>query len=299
MARVPLGKLPLLINLDATSVAYSFQRGRGNVVAGAAAETKVSRSETRGAVTHVAMICNDSAVQPKLPQFIIGNHHKFTLAFMQAASVTKPPNVVLLREKSAWNSLAIMRKVLQSLADALQHFSTYQAILVLDTASCHTSPKLVRLAASLNIWISFIPAKLTCMLQPLDTHCFAGYKDCVQKLFRQERSKAFEGRVSSISWINILYHVCTKFMCSKKWLHAFERTGLLGDRVALLSSTVRKACVLEDYGKSDGNLPCKEDMQVIMPRGREFPYVDMWWKPSGRRHRLVLVWGGARLRSRL
>lgn len=179
--RVPDGKTALVLNLDETSVPYAFSNRRGNVVAGAAAHGKVKRGDTRGAVTHVAIITHDSAVQARLPQYIIGNHHKFTLPFMTAANLIKPNNVVLLRQKSAWNSLEVMRRVLANLSETLLQFPQYQPILVMDTASCHTNARLVRAAGALGIWIAFIPAKLTFLLQPLDTHVFAGYKDCLKK----------------------------------------------------------------------------------------------------------------------
>lgn len=293
-ARVPEGKTALVLNLDETSVPYAFGSRRGNVVPHAAASGKVKRSETRGAVTHVGIITHDPTVQARLPQYIIGNHYKFTLPFMAAANLSKPANVVLVRQKSAWNTLGVMKRVLVSLNEALQHFPHYQPILVMDTASCHTNAKLVRAAGELGIWIAFIPAKLTFLLQPLDTHAFAGYKACLKKLFWEARGK---GELTSLAWIKLLFHMCTKFLCGKQWWHAFERTGLTGDRGGALSGDIQSLCGAAHYCISNGALPSKEQMQQVMPAGRSLPYVDLWWKPSGRGRRLVLIWGNARRRA--
>ena len=63
------GKEPLLLNLDETSIPLEFTHARGNVVCKIGRgkikdlpKQKASRSATRCFFTHVAIICNDSAV---------------------------------------------------------------------------------------------------------------------------------------------------------------------------------------------------------------------------------------------
>lgn len=76
-SKVPAGKAPLLLNLDETSVAYSYHGAKGNHVR-REPFAKIQRRELRGAVTHVAIISDRPDVQPVLHQVIIGNYHRFT-----------------------------------------------------------------------------------------------------------------------------------------------------------------------------------------------------------------------------
>ena len=51
-----------------------------------------------------------------------------------------------------------------------------QLILILDAATIHLSGTFRRRALSLGVRLVFIPAGLTWLLQPLDTHVFAALK---------------------------------------------------------------------------------------------------------------------------
>lgn len=71
----------LFLNLDETSVSYTFHQAKGlyhrRLKRQGRAHTQIRKSDLRGAVTHVAAICERSEVQPRLPQVIIGNKHRF------------------------------------------------------------------------------------------------------------------------------------------------------------------------------------------------------------------------------
>ena len=209
--------------MDETSVPYGFGQARGNVTASRVSKTavaQVSRSELRGAVTHVAFATHDSAVQARLPQVIIGNTRKFTPGLLAAVMPQKPANVALIRQKIAWNTTTLMLHIIEILGATMQNFPQHQAVLVLDTASCHTAPRVVRAASAQGIWFSFIPAKLTFLLQPLDTHIFASYKVVLKKMYMQARSTG-HGTVTSAAWLEVLFHMCTKISAWKEMEGSF------------------------------------------------------------------------------
>ena len=66
-----------IINVDETSVAYYYDQGKGYIVAKNkhthvnSAVMHASRGNVRGAMTHVALICDDSELQAELPQVFI------------------------------------------------------------------------------------------------------------------------------------------------------------------------------------------------------------------------------------
>ena len=63
--------------------------------------------------------------------------------------------------------------------------ATHQVVLLLDTASAHICPKFLRAASRKGIVVQYIPAKLTWLLQPLDTHVFARFKQFLIQEFRE------------------------------------------------------------------------------------------------------------------
>ena len=68
----------------------------------------VERSTYRLNCTHVATIANDAAAQAWLPQFIIINERFCKLSELDDLRSSLPPNAVLLRQKSAWNTADTM-----------------------------------------------------------------------------------------------------------------------------------------------------------------------------------------------
>jgi len=81
-SQLPEGKRALRINLDETAIC-AFQGGdaEGNVFIGKSvrAVLNVSHGPRRTYLTHVAFVCDDSAVQPHLPQLIIANERTISV----------------------------------------------------------------------------------------------------------------------------------------------------------------------------------------------------------------------------
>ena len=101
----------------------------------------------------------------------IGDSARIDNERMAASHSNKCHNVHVLRnERSAWNNHALMKKILQTLRDSLAHRPDVQAVLILDVAPCHIHKSVLREALDLGIWLVFVPASITCLLQPLDTH---------------------------------------------------------------------------------------------------------------------------------
>ena len=148
----PRGKTLVRINLDETSVAHVPDTIRGLVVSrrhwGPYGRRPVVRSKkTRGAVTYVALICDSPSLQPKLPQFILGNERRLTRNTLAVAEDERPPNVRVWRDKSSWNNHTVMCRILRALASVLRTQAPYfQPALVLDVAACHLHASVMQTA---------------------------------------------------------------------------------------------------------------------------------------------------------
>jgi hypothetical protein len=220
---VEAGKQPVFLNLDETSISYSFHRAKGyfskHLLKSGRAKTRIRKKELRGSVSHVAIIADRPEVQKRLPQVFIGNTHRFTLGLMAEVVGTTPEFVHLFRRKSSWNNIENMISVLELLAAALAHFPDLQPILALDTVRCHIAPRILSKAAELKLWIAPVPAGLTYLLQPLDVSCFAQYKAFLRSAYRIARMAT--GALSARQWIMLLFQVCTDFLNSTPWAPAF------------------------------------------------------------------------------
>lgn len=293
-SRAPAGKEVVFINLDETSVGLFHGAAKGNVVKRGRQKQpprqNASRRALRGAVTHVAMIADRTDVQGRLPQVLIGNKHIFTLSLLAAVAATKPASVHLFREKSSWNNVAVMLRVLELLAEVMStHFPTLQPVLVLDTVGCHVNPAVVRKANSFGIFLMIVPAKLTWLLQPLDTHVFAGYKHFLRNKYRALLEA--HGRVSPVQWMTLLFEVATQYLCGNRWLPAFQAVGLHG-KPERLSSDLQGLRVERPLPASVPRFLDPVSLSYLFPTNRR-PIWFLWARlPWGRVRRLRLLAGG-------
>jgi hypothetical protein len=169
-------------------------------------KVKASKAEYRGTIIGVLMITHDEVIQRLLPQVHTGNTHVFPKAALEAATAGHPGVVHFWREKSSWNSPALLRKIVALLAVALSSFPNVQPILVFDAASVHIHRTVLEESNRSKIWMLCVPARTTWLLQPLDTHVFAGYKGFLRKQWREllaTDSATFK------SWINLLSEAAT------------------------------------------------------------------------------------------
>ena len=79
----------------------------------------VSLAKRRSGFTHVALICDDTSLQPRLPQFLIGNEAIFPVAKLESMRPTLPPNIRLWRRKTGWVTAEMMRDIVRELSAAL------------------------------------------------------------------------------------------------------------------------------------------------------------------------------------
>ena len=83
LAQLPPNKQPLLLNMDETAGRLFYVPAKGvsasELVALAVRRGKLTRSvttaQTRSVLSLVALLCKDTSIQPRLPQYILGNEH--------------------------------------------------------------------------------------------------------------------------------------------------------------------------------------------------------------------------------
>ena len=140
--RVVAPRVMLKMNLDETSLCVHQGGLRGTIFLPHARRRelgqRVSKGKRRTNVTLVAIICDDSCIQKRVPQFLIANESTFKAKDMPALRLAAGPNVIVLRRKSAWNNEHIMCSIIRRIRATLEDiWETLQPVLMFDAAALH------------------------------------------------------------------------------------------------------------------------------------------------------------------
>ena len=128
-------------------------------------------STRRAAVTLIAFACNDVQVQTVLPQVVVLNERVVPKKDVVDLTEKCSPAVVILRRKSAWLKSDVVVNLINVLGEALKPFArTCRFVLMLDAAKIHLSKRVVQACTRHSIHLMYVPASMTSLLQPLDTH---------------------------------------------------------------------------------------------------------------------------------
>ena len=275
-ASATMGKIPLVLNMDESVLKFNYGQNRGLVIdrrhlppGHKHRKEQVNSAEAKAAVTFIGFVTHDEAIQPKLPQVILGNKHKLTLSLMAALALVKPENFFLWREDSSWTNKGVVCRLLTLVAKCLAAYrETHQIILVLDVASCHYHRHVLAHATKLGIRLLFVPAKLTFLLQPLDSHCFQRLKRKLKEKWLSLAIESENGLVSHEVWLAAVFIVVPSVMCGIKWKPAFKANGLLGEH--LLSARVLGHLGWKSPPAISGDIPSQEQLKSIFPKRAKF-----------------------------
>lgn len=258
------------INLDETSVCL-FQGGsKGTVFVTKTKkpQQKVSRGKRRCCLTHVGLICDRPGVQAVLPQVIIGNRQTFLVRELAALQAACLPNVHLLRQKSAWNNIDTMIYVIRLLGAALEPYThEVQPILFLDACRLHLASRVIAACHDAHIWLIVIPARMTWMLQPLDTHAFFKYKLQLKGAYQAARAETEDGNLHISSFLRCLYKVIRCVLQGRSWSFAFDEDGFGADPDQCRPSV--KVSLEVDVGAPigiPGRCPTDEQFKLCFPQ---------------------------------
>ena len=278
----PHGKKILRLNLDESSVKLFMPYGRGHIVSlGARAKRRVkqpaSRKEMRLCVTFVGIICDEPSIQPQIPQIILGSERALTQRLLRELRPRLRSNVCLLRAKNGWMTAQLMAKLMTLLGEKLAALLLeYQPIMLMDAYSAHLSPMVLRAAARAHIWLVVIPAKMTGLLQPLDTHVFYKFKMYLRQKFMECATQSATGRVPVESVIMATNDAVRYILQRFDWSKAFEENGF-----RLQAGEVRRH-ILETIGSTNLTSCWNAEpltlaqFQHIWPLGKSIPFTDLF-----------------------
>ena len=195
------------MNLGETNVSFAPEQNAGLVVTTSLLRAKalMKKQDSRTNLTYVAVICDDEVEQKSMPPFISGDQKRITQQVLRALPIDAHGNSRIIRnERKAWSNHQVMQKILKTLHDAISHRQNLQPVLILDVSEGHIHKAVMQKAKDLGIWLVFVQSHITFLVQPLDTHGFAGFKAWQRQQYAQLRSQSPEGLVNRLHWLQVL-----------------------------------------------------------------------------------------------
>lgn len=177
-------------------------------------------------LTLVAFLCEDVALQSKMPQIVIGNERTLKASSLGALRALLPVNCHLIRAPSAWVDAHKFALAVKLLGAAMAPYADdYQVVLYFDAYKAHLAPAVWSACAAARIIPVVIPAKCTWLLQPLDTHVFAAFKVRLQREYQTARLDNPNGVSGVRELLLAVRSAIAEVLEGRSWAHAFEQTG--------------------------------------------------------------------------
>ena len=280
----------LRINLDETSVCLFQGSSKGAVRCSKRRQDsrpepvqRVARSKKRACLTHVALLCDGADLQPLLPQFIVGNERTFLVRDREALRAACPSNVHLVRQKSAWNNIALCARIVKMLGAALRAYCPvpfvrrWQPVLLLDACRLHLHRSIVDACLAEGIWPILVPAKLTWLLQPLDTDAFQLYKVFLRKAYQRARLLTADGDLTVAQFMVVLCDAIRNVLQGRRWAGSFDKNGF-GAGQAQVSKYILQNLQLDAVPQLPSAAPTAETLSLCFPRKCQVE-AALWLKP--------------------
>ena len=160
-----------------------------------------------------------------------------------------------------------MRRALTSLAKGLGPvLRERQVVLFLHVASAHIHATILAHARRLGIRLLFIPAGLTRVLQPLDTHVFAQYKRTLREKWREVRAASATGEVGTREWLSMIASSIRQVLQGVRWKSAFQEAGVLEHQAHISPRVLQEMGGLERLPALCPGPPTQEEVALVFPK---------------------------------
>ena len=187
-----------------------------------------------------------------------------------------PANVYLLRTTKGWNSGDILARHVRILARAIAGATAGRKVmLTMDCARLHLTPAVTRACSEVGVYYHLVPAKMTWLLQPCDTHAFARFKRAMQTLTEDAATLDGNGRADICACIRCVFTAVRHVLQGNPWKRAFGEVGLCGSQDAL-SYTVTRRLQLSGHVAVGNTQPPADALRCVFPRRSVVRYTALW-----------------------
>ena len=225
----------VVLNLEETAIERVIPHRRGHVLSSSSRggardqmHERITRGESHGHLTLVACVAADADLQRRCPQFVLTKDASLTARERARMSALASP-IQWFSGTSGWVTKENFPAILTALRRFLrQRRPGFEYVIVLDCAAQHVANDVLAHAARLGLHLLFVPARLTFLLQPLDTHVFSTLKLQLHREQLRARSGAAQGGLGPLEWIAILERTVTQVLVMRDWSRSFADNGVTG-----------------------------------------------------------------------
>ena len=225
------GRETVFVNLDETPMAKQMAARRGYVchligTLDSDWHARIATRDTRSHATLMAAVCDDALLQQQLPQLLLTKDKTLTRAEKRALA-NLPLPVRWLSGTTGWMTSSILKQVFTIYRRAIRAVRpNAEIVMVFDVAPQHVTHEVFMHLNRLGLHTLLIPAGMTWLLQPLDTHVFSTLKRSLHD--RQTRGRAASplGILPPCRWIQIAGEAITEVLVERDWTHSLRGNGL-------------------------------------------------------------------------
>ena len=233
LQRVLKDRPHVIVNMDETGVSnvtsskhgVIISRGRRNVPV----ESQGAKRARSSKITLLAVTCSSPELQPHLPQVLLPRYKKGgdAPATLKEAWANVGAPLQAWHATPGYNETPIMMKWMTELRRSIHTVSRETWILlVLDCSVVHICQRVLKHAARLGILILLVPARLTWMMQPLDTHIFVNLKRNLRNSIARSEMAAATGEILMPLRIALIGEAVQQCLVHSDWTHVLPRVGL-------------------------------------------------------------------------
>jgi hypothetical protein len=275
----------LLLNLDETSVKFFYEPARGLRIGKKAAQNlrapikrNTSKGQQRRALSYIAIICDDPALQCDLPQIMLVASAILPTGAYNAVKDHLAGNVHIWRRKSGWINNEVFAEILTLLGGVLKKIApSRQPILMMDAHKVHFASPVLRCAEKHNIFTMIVPASCTHLFQVLDTDVFARFKLFFRRRLQERMVVGRNEDLSSLAIVEEINAAIVSVINGLDWSPAFRKNGFGQDGFARRS--LLEALQWDEYPVLPGTIPSYEAFREIFPQRSVIPF-DMLLRPT-------------------
>ena len=226
----------VIIGMDETAVASVHRTMRGTAVSAQKqsslphATPHVERHVGRTAL--MACVCSDADLQPHLPQIWLprSDASKAPPASIRAVFTASGSPHEAWYGTRGFATQQVMRAWLTRVRRKVRLLRpSARLVVVMDVCPVHVGESVLRHARRLGIEIVFVPARLTWLLQFLDTHVFAQLKREMRRQLWDAAHAARVGVLSPAEQLAALTRATSAKLVHGNWTHLIGRVCLNGD----------------------------------------------------------------------
>lgn len=246
------GKPVVVVNMDETFLSNIKPWKKGIVcrrASGAEGHAgNIRKDAPLSRTTLIASVCSHAALQRVLPQIRLprGKPGKFPSAPTGRAYALAGAPQVALHGSSGWNTAMTMKCYVRLLSASLKRGAPgHVVVLVMDCCPSHLSADVLAAARRAGVHVVIIPARLTWLMQPLDTHVFALLKRIIRTAEYDWKAGRDERRMGEADRIELHGAAIRQVLVEGDWSRTMARAGLL-QGAALLRQELANAVAGDD-----------------------------------------------------